>query len=144
MGNGFFAVCGIIEIEGKILLVRHTYGSAKNRILVPGGYAEDNELPNIAIEREILEETGIVAKTKSLLAVQFKANQWCPVFVLDYTSGTPRSDNHENSEVLLLNIDDAVNRNDITNMSREILKITQTNAAEGKSIPSAVYLYYSL
>lgn len=127
MGNGYFTVCGIIEIEGKILLVRHTYGTAKERILVPGGYVEENELPNVAIEREIFEETGVVAKAKSLLSIQFKTNQWCPVFICEYVSGTPKSDNYENSEILLLDIDEAINREDITNMSRELLKIYKTN-----------------
>ena len=60
MGNGFFTVCGIVEINGKVLLVRHTYGTAKNRILCPGGYVGENELPTCAIEREFLEETGVV------------------------------------------------------------------------------------
>ena len=127
MGNGYFTVCGIIEIEGKILLVRHTYGTAKDRILVPGGYVEENELPNVAIEREILEETGVVAKANLLLSIQFKTNQWCPVFICEYISGTPKSDNYENSEILLLDIDEAINREDITNMSRELLKIYKTN-----------------
>ena len=127
MGNGYFTVCGIIEIKGKILLVRHTYGTAKDRILVPGGYVEENELPNVAIEREIFEETGVVAKAKSLVSIQFKTNQWCPVFVCEYISGTPKSDNYENSEILLLDIDEAINREDITNMSRELLKIYKTN-----------------
>lgn len=127
MGNGYFTVCGIIEIEGKILLVRHTYGTAKDRILVPGGYVEENELPTTAIEREILEETGVVVKVKSLLSVQFKINQWCPVFICEYVSGIPKSDNYENSEILLLDIDEAINREDITNMSRELLKIYKTN-----------------
>ena len=127
MGNGFFTVCGIVEIEGKILLVRHTYGSAKDRILVPGGYVEDNELPNVAIERETLEETGVVVKAKSLSSIQFKSNQWCPVFICEYVSGTPKSDNYENSEILLLDIDEAIGRSDITNMSREILKIYKAN-----------------
>ena len=127
MGNGFFTACGIVEIEGKILLVRHTYGSAKDRILVPGGYVEENELPNVAVEREIFEETGVVAKAKSLISIQFKAKQWCPVFVCEYVSGTPKSDNYENSEILLLDIDEAINRKDITNMSRELLKIYKTN-----------------
>jgi len=127
VGNGFFTVCGIIEIESKILLVRHTYGTAKDRILVPGGYVEENELPNVAIEREIFEETRVVAKAKSLLSIQFKTNQWCPVFVCEYISGTPKSDNYENSEVLLLDIDEAIGREDITNMSRELLKIYKSN-----------------
>ena len=127
MGNGFFTVCGIVEIDSKVLLVRHTYGAAKDRILVPGGYVEENELPTTAIEREILEETGVVVKVKSLLSIQFKINQWCPVFICEYVSGIPKSDNYENSEILLLDIDEAINREDITNMSRELLKIYKTN-----------------
>ncbi|MDE6133256.1 MAG: NUDIX domain-containing protein [Oscillospiraceae bacterium] len=121
MNNKFFTVCGIIEINGKILLVRHTYGTAKDRILLPGGYVTENELPTTAAEREILEETGVNAAARSLMAMQFKSNQWCAVFIMDYLSGTPKSDGHENSEVLLLTAEEAVKRVDITNMSRQIL-----------------------
>lgn len=122
MSNRFFAVCGIVEINGKILFVRHTYGSAKDRILIPGGFVRENELPNDAVEREIFEETQVRAKAKSVMAVEFKPAQWCVVFIMDYIEGTPVSDNYENSEVLLLKADEAVNRSDITNLSREILK----------------------
>ena len=127
MGNGFFTVCGILEIDGKILLVRHTYGSAKDRILCPGGYVEDHELPTRAIEREFLEETGVVAKAGALLSMQFKADQWCAVFVMEYVSGEPRSDHYENSEILLLDPAEAIVREDITNMSRELLNIYINN-----------------
>ena len=122
MNNKYYTVCGIVEIEGKVLLVRHTYGNAKDRILLPGGFVHENELPTVAIEREILEETGVIAKAKSIIAMQFKPEQWCAVFVMEYISGTPKSDGFENSEVLLLTPEEAVNRDDITNMSREILK----------------------
>lgn len=121
MRNNNFTVCGIVEIDGKVLLVRHTYGSAKDRVLCPGGYVNENELPTQAIEREILEETGVVAKAGALISIQFKSNQWCAVFLLEYVSGTPKSDNYENSEVLLLTAEDAIGRSDITNMSRELL-----------------------
>ena len=57
MNNKYYTVCGIVEIDGKVLLVRHTYGNARNRILLPGGYVHENELPTTAAEREILEET---------------------------------------------------------------------------------------
>ena len=138
MGNGFFTVCGIVEIDGKVLLVRHTYGSAKNRILCPGGYVEENELPTTAIEREVFEETGITVRVKSLLSMQFKSNQWCAVFVLEYVSGTPKSDHYENSEVLLLSPEEAIEREDITNMSRELLKIYLENKNGG--IPQNDYI----
>ena len=84
MNNKYYTVCGIVEIEGKIVLVRHTYGNAKDRILLPGGFVQENELPTTAIEREIFEETNITAKAKSIIAVQFKPEQWCAVFLMEY------------------------------------------------------------
>lgn len=125
--NNSFTVCGIVEIEGKILLVRHTYGSAKDRILLPGGFVKDFELPTSAIEREIREETSIICKTNELYCVQFKSEQWCAVFTADYISGEPKTDGYENNEVLLLTVDEALCRDDLTNMSREILKAYEEN-----------------
>ena len=122
MNNKHFTVCGIVEINGRVLLVRHTYGSAKDRILLPGGYVHEGELPTAAAERELLEETGVNARVKSLMAVQFKPEQWCVVFIMEHISGAPRSDGYENSEVLLLTAEEAIARPDITNMSRELLK----------------------
>ncbi len=122
-----FAVCGIVEIQDKILFVRHTYGVAKDRILLPGGYVKENELPTFAIEREIFEETSICCKAKDLFSMQFKSEQWCAVFTMEYKSGTPTSDEYENSEILLLSIDEALEREDLTNMSREILKAYKNN-----------------
>ena len=121
MNNPHFTVCGIVEIDGKVLLVRHTYGTAKGRILLPGGYVLEGELPTVAVEREIAEETGVIAKAKSVMAVHCKPDQWCLVFVMEYISGTPRSDAYENSEVLLVPAAKAIKRDDITNMSRELL-----------------------
>ena len=95
MNNKYYTVCGIAEIDGKILLVRHTYGSAKDRVLLPGGFVKENELPTDAVEREILEETGVRAKAKSVVAIQFKPNQWCIVFAMKYVSGEPKSDGYE-------------------------------------------------
>ena len=122
MNNKYFTVCGIVEINGKILLVRHTYGTAEGRILVPGGYVEEGELPSKAIEREVFEETGVTAKAKAVFSVQFKPEQWCVVFTLEYVSGEPKSDGYENNEVFLISAEEAAERDDITNMSREILR----------------------
>ena len=112
----------LVGIKEKVLLVRHTYGTAEGRILVPGGYVEDGELPSKAIEREVFEETGVSAKTKAVFSVQFKPEQWCVVFTLEYVSGEPKSDGYENNEVLLISAEEAAERDDITNMSREILR----------------------
>lgn len=140
MNNKFFTVCGIAEIDGKVLLVRHTYGSAKDRILLPGGFVQEGELPTVAAEREIREETGVTAKTKSVLAIQFKPEQWCVVFVMDYISGDPKSDGYENSEILLLTVEEAIARDDITNLSREILKAYKKDYS---SLEKSEYVPYS-
>ena len=79
-------MCGIVEIDNKILLVRHTYGTAKDRILLPGGYVKDDEIPTTAIEREIYEETSVVCKAKDLYSMQFKSEQWCAVLTAEYVS----------------------------------------------------------
>ena len=118
MNGRHFAVCGI---GGKILLVRHTYGTAKGRILVPGGYVMEGEMPDRAVEREIYEETGVVCKARSLAALEMRPERWCAVFIMEHISGEPRSDGYENSEVLLLTAAEAAARPDITNMSRAML-----------------------
>ncbi len=48
--------------QGKVLLIKHT----KLGIwLPPGGHIEEGELPHIAAEREVLEETGVDVRTYS-------------------------------------------------------------------------------
>ena len=64
--------------------------------------------------KKILEETGVICKTKELYCMQFKADQWCAVFTMEYISGTPKSDGYENSEVLLLTVNEALEREDLT------------------------------
>ena len=122
MNNKYYCVSGVVTIDDKVLFVRHTYGTAKGRILIPGGFVKENEMPHKAAEREIFEETGITAKVNSILSVQFKPEQWCIIFLMDYICGTPHSDNSENNEVLLLSAEDAVMRDDITNLSKRIMQ----------------------
>lgn len=127
MSYRYFGVCGIVFIDDKILLVRHTYGTAKDRILLPGGYVKEGELAYNAIEREIFEETTVVTQTQSVVSLQFKPDQWCAYFMMKYISGTPVSDGYENSEVLLLTPEEAVKRPDITNTSRKIITALMEN-----------------
>jgi len=74
--NMLASVSGIVIRDNKVLLVRHSYGLAKGLLAIPGGFLSKGEMPNVALEREILEETGIVALTKNLLAMRFSNKDW--------------------------------------------------------------------
>ena len=54
--NYCFSVGCIVRRKQQVLLVRHTYGRAKGKLLIPGGFCHDNELPEEAAVREVFEE----------------------------------------------------------------------------------------
>lgn len=60
--NYCFSVGCIVRRKNQVLLVRHTYGRAKGKLLIPGGFCHENELPEEAAVREVFEETSITAE----------------------------------------------------------------------------------
>lgn len=115
------AVGCVVLRDNQVLLVRHTYGSAKGKLLIPGGHVQQDEMPEEAARRELLEETGIVAEPTDILCVRFKPGDWYVVYRMSYISGEPRSDGGENSQAIFLDIDEAVRQEDITEFSRVII-----------------------
>lgn len=115
------ASCVVIK-DNKVLLVKHTYGAAKGKYLIPGGFSEDGEMPQITAEREVLEETGVNVKANDLMAVRFTAQEiWC-IFTAEYLNGTPVSDNCENEEALFMPIDELMTQEDVVETTKEIVK----------------------
>jgi 8-oxo-dGTP pyrophosphatase MutT (NUDIX family) len=51
-----FTVAVLVVFEGRVLLHYHR---KLGKWLPPGGHIEDNELPDEAAQREVLEETGV-------------------------------------------------------------------------------------
>lgn len=119
--NWNFAAAGVVVRDGKVLLVRHTYGSANGKLLIPGGHCQSGELPETTAIRECLEETGVKVSVVSLLAMRFSADNWYPVFIMKYESGEPRTDGNENSEAIFMDIDNAIADPDLTNMTKYCL-----------------------
>ncbi len=130
-----FAVSGVVFIEDKVLLVRHTYGMAINKLLIPGGHVKEKEMPTDAIVREIWEETKVETEVESIISVQFKPEQWCIIFKMKYLSGMPEPDQGEISEVMLLTPEAALERDDITLTSRVILETIRSN--KGKELTAS-------
>ncbi|MCM1245861.1 MAG: NUDIX domain-containing protein [Roseburia sp.] len=119
-------VSGVVMIDGKVLLVRHTYGVAKDKLLLPGGHVKEDEMAEQAVAREILEETGVKARPLAVIGVRLKKEEWLILYRMEYISGTPVSDGYENSEVVLMRPEEAVRRDDITPLSREMCRALLT------------------
>ena len=65
-GNFKFRVCGVVEQNGKYLIM--DVDDEKN-IMFPGGHVELNEDTKTAFRREILEEVGCKVEIKKLFCI---------------------------------------------------------------------------
>lgn len=116
------ASCVVIK-DNKVLLVKHTYGAAKGKYLIPGGFSEENEMPQKTAEREVLEETSVSVKANDLIAVRFTLQEvWC-IFSADYLCGVPASDSIENNDAIFMSIDEALCSDEIVDTTKQILRV---------------------
>ena len=116
------SVTGILLHEGRVLLARHTYGNGKGRLIVPGGYVEHGETPQHALVREFLEETGITVEPENIIGIRFNVHDWYIAFRAKYISGVPESDHDENSEVLWVDIEEALVREDVPDLTKKLIQ----------------------
>ncbi len=65
-------VRGVVFKDNKILLVKEKIDGGWT---LPGGWADSNESPAEAIEREVFEESGFKVKTEKVFAVYDRAKQ---------------------------------------------------------------------
>lgn len=115
------SVTGVVIKDEKVLLTRNTYGSGKNMLHTPGGYVNLGETPQEALKREFMEETSVKVKDADIIGIRFNMHDWYIVFKAEYISGEASSDNHENSEVLWLDVPDALSRDDVPEFTKKII-----------------------
>lgn len=102
-------VGGAVVRDGKLLMVKHAYGPMKWQI--PGGSVGMDETIDLAVRREVLEETMIHAEPIGIFAVRHRLNEkgsnLYTVF-LCRTADThePVADGHEVSHAAFLTLDE--------------------------------------
>lgn len=128
--NYCLSVGCIVRKSNQVLLVRHTYGGAKGKLLIPGGFCHENELPEEAAVREVFEEANITAEVKRMLGIRCDRKTWYMLFEMDYVDGIPTSDMDENSEALFCEISEALTRDDCTEMTKVSLRKCLKDSAE--------------
>ncbi|MFW9853721.1 MAG: NUDIX domain-containing protein [Candidatus Thorarchaeota archaeon] len=70
MAAHFIGVGGVVINDGKVLLVKLTYGPAQGKWLIPGGMVDPGETLGEAVRREVEEETGMVVEPVGILSVR--------------------------------------------------------------------------
>ena len=103
-------VGAFLEREGRLLVVKRTYGTIKELWSIPSGYVEPHESVWMTLEREVREETGIVGRAGPLLAMRNRVtqdvNDTFLIFRMDYVSGEPRPDDQEVSAAAFVPLDE--------------------------------------
>jgi 8-oxo-dGTP diphosphatase len=61
---------GAVVNQGRVLLVRHTYGEKKGRWALPGGYATHQERIDETVIREVKEETGLEVEVVDVIGLR--------------------------------------------------------------------------
>ncbi|MFO1513873.1 MAG: NUDIX hydrolase [Verrucomicrobiota bacterium] len=86
--------------DGKILLVQE---ASDGQWTLPGGWADVNDSPREAVEREVVEESGFVVRATKLAAVHDRAKHphtppfpfhiYKMFFICEITGGEPKTSN---------------------------------------------------
>lgn len=127
MDNYSLSVGVIVIRNSEVLLVRHNYGSANGKYLNPGGYLKDNELPEEAAVREVLEETGVRVAPVGMIALRCQSGGWYMVLKADYIEGEPRADMSENDDAAFMDISEALSHPCVTDTAKTLIKAALAN-----------------
>lgn len=103
-------VRGAVFHDERVLLVRET---TDGKWTLPGGWADINDTPSRAIEKEIEQESGFTARAVKLAALYdrnlhdhpaYLFHSWKAFFVCEITGGSPRL-SHETDGVDFFSLD---------------------------------------
>jgi ADP-ribose pyrophosphatase YjhB (NUDIX family) len=112
-------VGGIIVEDGKVLLVKLTYGH-KGWIL-PGGYVKSTETIGKAVKREVQEETGLDVEPFELVALRSRVNDKRSdvyvAFLVKIMGGRLRPDRKEISELRYFTLAEMEERSNVPKLN---------------------------
>ncbi|UOY90969.1 NUDIX domain-containing protein [Ectobacillus sp. JY-23] len=70
-GKVWLGVSGlVITADGKWLVVKKSYGGLKGVWSLPAGFVDEGETLDQAVQREVLEETGIHTEVKGVIGIR--------------------------------------------------------------------------
>lgn len=94
-GSYSIGVGALVVKDGQILLVRRAQEPGKGKWTNPGGYIEQLEAIQDTVQREVLEECGVQATVKSIVALRDQPRSIHNLYIafeMEYVSGEPVPD----------------------------------------------------
>lgn len=126
-GGVWLGVGGLVCREnGDVLVVQKKYGATKGLWTLPGGFVSPGETLDEAVEREVLEETGVRAGTQGMIGVRTGVlrtgeSDNCIFFRLLPEAGEPVPDGREVMEARFLSPGELLADSRSTDLLRLIL-----------------------
>ncbi|MEO2173176.1 MAG: NUDIX domain-containing protein [bacterium] len=146
-GDFSIGCAGVVlrEEEGilKALLVQRGQNPFAGSWQIPGGYAEHDEMLTLAVEREVEEEAGIVARVNDLVALRHSlagtiggpSTNVYMIFRLDYVEGEPRHDGDEIAAAGFFSLEEIAAMEAVQGLSKwGIQQALQTTPGSGLSV----------
>ena len=87
------------------------------------------------MRREYREETGVEIKPEELIGIRFNQRDWYSAFRAEYVAGDPRSDGDENSEVVWVDVQEAMTREDVPDLTKKLIACALSEKEGWEEIP---------
>ena len=109
---------GLVVRGEEVLLVRMTYGPSRGRYMLPGGVLDPGETLDVAVAREVLEETGVTARPVGIIGLRTRHDgqntDTYTLWLLEHESGEPRPEGRENDDARYFSLAEIESRDDVT------------------------------
>ena len=124
-GNFSIGCGGVVMRDGNALLVQRGWDPGRGSWQIPGGYVEHDEDIVQAVEREVLEETGIEARVRDAIGFRHSvggsiggpSTNVYVVFRLDQLGGEVRYDDDEVTDAGFFSLEALANMERVQNLS---------------------------
>ncbi len=117
----------VINEENELLVIKERISSVGYKL--PGGHIDDAELITTALEREVLEETGIIVEFESIISLghfyphQFhKSNLYILCTAIAKSSKINIQDSNEIIDAKWVNVDEYLNDEEVFDYSKAIVR----------------------
>ena len=126
-------VGGVVLYDNRALLIQRALGRNEGTWMIPGGFIELHETIDVAVRREVLEETGIETEVEGLIGVRNQVyeteNSAYFIFLLRASDDKVQADGLEVAEARFFTPDEVEILPQLQPLSRQVV----TKALMGES-----------